>query len=176
VRNYNRQERAIKAKALPWKRWTAELADDLEAWLSKTVNVEGDINAARFGAGPFDMRFVRNYLRAQAEGTAEGINAATRADLAATDDTADVFSRARDSRAPTSGMGLATAATSFAATEAAKKTLDARNRTKTWLVTSSNSAHPELDGEVVPLGGTFSNGSEGPPADHPGCECVMEIS
>jgi hypothetical protein len=122
------------------------------------------------------MRFVRNYLHAQAVGTAEGINGATRADLALTDDVADVFSRARDSRAPTSGMGLATAAFSFAASEAAKQTPDARQRTKTWLVTSSNSAHPELDGETVPLGGTFSNGSEGPPADHPGCECCMEIS
>jgi HK97 family phage portal protein len=183
VRNYNRQERAFKSAwngkavdAARWDKFDAELAADLEAWISKSVEREGDINAARFGNGFFDMRQVRNYLAAQATGAAEGINGATRADLTSGLEPEDVFRRAKDQRAGAASMTLATAATAFAASEAAKQTPDAHQRTNTWIVTSANSAHPEMDGETVALGATFSNGTEGPPADHPGCECCMEIS
>lgn len=180
VRNFTRQEGAIRSKSADddrWRQWDAELTDDLEALLRKTVETEGDVAAARFGAGAFDTRQVQHYLHAQAEGSAKGINDATRAELADPDtDVATVYDRARDERATVAGMGFATAAAAFAAAEAAKQAPDAEHRVKTWVVTSDNSSHPEMDGETVPLGASFSNGADGPPADHPGCECLLTIT
>lgn len=174
-RYYARQERSVASKAVDSERWNRELADDLEKALTATVEREGDIAAQRLGQAGIDTRLVRNYLRAQAEDVAKSINATTQAELNEAD-AADVFKRARDERSAVAAMSLATAASTFAQLEAARQDPDAARRTKTWIVTSSNSAHPELDGEVVPLGASFSNGSDGPPADHPGCECVLELT
>lgn len=177
-RNYARQERAVQSKAAPsarWAQWDTELADDLEKILRKSVESEGDIAAQRLGGSAFDTREVSHYLRAQAEGVAKDINKTTREDLAGAE-ASDVFTRAKDERAPVAAMSLATAAAAFAVREAAKQSPDAQHRVKTWVVSSDNSAHPELDGETVPLGASFSNGADGPPADHPGCECVLEIT
>lgn len=52
---------------------------------------------------------------------------------------------------------------------------------KTWVVNSDNSRHPELDGETVPLFEAFSNGGQypGDPAldvsETAGCTCTMDI-
>jgi hypothetical protein len=74
-------------------------------------------------------------------------------------------------------MTMATSLSAFSAREAGKQAPDRDARVKTWIVTSSNSSHPELDGETVPLGAVFSNGEDGPPSsDHPGCQCLLEIS
>lgn len=182
VRHYERQERAIKSaergKAVPtsrWQKWDGELSDDLEELLRRTVETEGDVAAHRFGLAGFDTRLVRNYLRAQAEDVAKGINRATREALAGAE-AAEVFERAKSERAPVAALSIATTAATFAAREAAKQSPDADRRTKTWIVTTGNSFHPEMNGETVPLGSTFSNGADGPPADHPGCQCVMEIT
>jgi HK97 family phage portal protein len=183
TRFYGRQERtfaksARTQKAVPaarWEQWDSELADDLEALLAKTVEREGDVAAQRFGIGAFDTRLVRNYLRATAEDVAKSLNRKTREELAGAE-AADVFARAKSERAPVTAMGLATHMATFAVKEAAKQTPDASNRVKTWVVTSTDSEHPEMDGETVPLGSTFSNGAEGPPADHPGCQCILEVT
>lgn len=175
-RHYERQQRAITStsvKADRWVQWNAELADDLRAVLRRAVETEGDVAAARFGSA-FDTRLVTNYLQAMAEGAATDINRATREELADAD-AAAVFARASDVRAPVAGMSLATTASAFANREAAQQS-DTEHRVKTWVVTSDNSSHPEMSGETVPLGATFSNGAEGPPADHPGCECILEIT
>ena len=177
VRHYERQERAYKStsvKADRWVQWNAEMAGDLDALLRKSVETEGDVAAARFGS-TFDTRMVTNYLQAMAEGAATDINKTTREELA-TAEAADVFARAKDVRSVAGGMSLATAASAFANREAAKQSVDAEHRVKTWIVTAADSAHPEMNGETVPLGATFSNGADGPPADHPGCECILEIS
>ena len=177
VRHYERQERAYKStsvKADRWVQWNAEMAGDLDALLRKSVETEGDVAAARFGSS-FDTRLVTNYLQGMAEGAATDINKKTREELAVAS-TAEVFARAADVRAPAGGMSLATAASAFANREAARQASDTEYRVKTWVVTSDNSSHPEMNGETVPLGETFSNGADGPPADHPGCECLIEIT
>lgn len=179
--HYERQQRAIDSakgvknvKAARWVAWNAELADDLRAILRRSVEAEGDVAAARFGSS-FDTRLVTNYLQGMAEGAATDINKKTREELAVAS-TAEVFARAADVRAPAGGMSLATAASAFANREAARQASDTEYRVKTWVVTSDNSSHPEMNGETVPLGETFSNGADGPPADHPGCECLIEIT
>lgn len=46
-----------------------------------------------------------------------------------------------------------------------------------WQTTGQENVCPEcdaMDGETIPVGGTFSNGDEGPPA-HPACSCVAVL-
>jgi hypothetical protein len=107
-----------------------------------------------------------------AEDIAKETNATTKAQLAATDDVAATFD-ARRSESPSWAVGTASRGMSFAQMEAGKQAPGARM--KTWIVTASNSAHPELNGETVPLDQPFSSGSMGPPTEHPGCECLMEV-
>jgi HK97 family phage portal protein len=55
-------------------------------------------------------------------------------------------------------------------------------RSKVWVVTATNSRHPEMDGETVPLGTEFSNGGAWPgdPAlgadETAGCTCVLDFT
>lgn len=179
IRHYERQQRALKsAKAISDNRWaqlTAELADDLEALLGKSVQAEGDLSVIRFGGESFDLDQVRNYLQATALGVAEGTNEATREKLRELT-AAEVFADAIDHRAPDAGQNLGTKASSFAAIEAAKQAPGATDRVKTWIVTAADSAHPEMNGETVPLQQNFSNGRPGPPYEHPGCKCLLSIA
>lgn len=179
--HFERQQRAIDSakgvknvKASRWVAWNAEMTDDLLAILRRAVETEGDVAAARFGS-TFDTRMVTNYLQAKAEGAATEINRETRQMLAAAP-AAEVFAHAIAARAPASGMNLATSSSAFANSEAARQASDTEHRVKTWIVTSGNSAHPEMNGETVPLGETFSNGADGPPADHANCQCILEIT
>lgn len=54
--------------------------------------------------------------------------------------------------------------------------------TKTWIVNSGKSRHPEMDGETVGIDKTFSNGLSypGDPAGSPdetmGCQCTLEMN
>lgn len=55
-------------------------------------------------------------------------------------------------------------------------------RSKVWVVTSSNSRHPELDGETVPIGEDFSNGGAWPgdaagldQDQTAGCTCLLDF-
>ena len=173
-----RQERALRASkaATPpqrWAKWDKEFADDLEAQIARIVEREGDITAQRLGNLAFDSRVTKNYVRAMAEDIAKKTNAATKAAVGESDDIGAAFD---GRRAETGSWAVSTAsgASSFAQMEAAKQ--DSGPRFKTWVVTASNSAHPEMDGETVPLGETFSNGSDGPPAEHAGCACLLDIS
>ncbi len=171
-----RQEGAFRAKAsVPesrWRTWNQEFADDLEVEIRRIVEREGDLTAQRLGQLAFDARVTTNYVRAMAEGIAEQTNAVTRAQLAETDDVAATFD-SRRSESAAWALSTASSGIGFAQAEAAKQ--DSSPRMKTWVVVSDNSAHPEMDGETVPLDQPFSNGSYGPPAEHPGCECLMEV-
>lgn len=172
-----RQESAFRsAKAtVPsdrWEKWDKEFADDLEAEIKRIVEREGDLTAERLGQLAFDARVTKNYVRSMAEDIAKQTNAATKAQLAATEDVAATFD-ARRSESPSWAVGTASRGMSFAQLEAGKQAPGARM--KTWIVTASNSAHPELNGETVPLDQPFSSGSMGPPTEHPGCECLMEV-
>lgn len=178
-----RQESAYRsAKSISegrWAKWDKEFADDLEAQIGRIVEREGDVVARRLGMLAFDTRMTKNWTRAAAEQIAANANAKTReavesATKAAGEDDLEAAFAAR--RAETGSWATETAggAMTFAAIEAGEQ--DSSPRVKTWVVTDSNSAHPELNGETVPLGATFSNGREGPPYEHTGCKCLLEIS
>jgi hypothetical protein len=72
----------------------------------------------------------------------------------------------------------------FARTEAAKHSSDrdGRTRTKTWIVTSGKSRHPEMDGETVPVWESFSNGlawpgdGAGGADETAGCKCLLQLN
>jgi len=70
----------------------------------------------------------------------------------------------------------------FGVTEAARQN-GGKKATKTWIVTSSNprESHAAMDGETVPIDGTFSNGLDWPascgdPDEVAGCQCEVSVS
>lgn len=175
-----RQEAAIRSKAVEdgrWEKWDKEFADDLEVQIGRIVEREGDVTAQRLGMIAFDARVTKNWVRGVAESVAKNVNATTRSRLSATksaeDDVEATFETRRSESGPwateTASKGM-----TFGALEAAKQ--DAVPRVKTWVVIASDSAHPELNGQTVPLGETFSNGRDGPPYEHTGCKCLLEIT
>jgi len=176
----DRQQQTLKsrkyaAKAVADERWERELSDDLLQIAQRVVAKEGSMTAARLGMDDFDLARTEAYLRTVSRGKAREITAALRDRLNA-GEPSEVFEEARTADAPRAAQTLATTFAAFAVTEAGQQSPDAERRMKTWVVTSGNSAHPELDGETVPLGASFSNGADGPPADHPGCQCELEIT
>ena len=58
---------------------------------------------------------------------------------------------------------------------------DGRERSKTWVVTSRKSRHPEMNGETVGIGETFSNGAAWPGDsaagvdEVAGCQCMVDL-
>ena len=173
-----RQEASYKSTkaAVPdsrWEKWDQEFADDLEAELKRIIEREGDVTAERLGMLAFDARVTKNYVRAMAEDVAKNTNATTKAAVAASEDVEATFAQRRGESESWSAQ-TASKAMNFSALEAAKQSDEPR--LKTWLVTASNSAHPEMNGQTVPVGETFSNGRDGPPYEHGGCKCLLEIT
>jgi hypothetical protein len=123
---------------------------------------------------------------------AEEINRHTLADLRAAiaeaDDpiaaARDVFDQAAGGRADMLGLSRATTVINWSRGEAGRQSVEAdgRPRTKTWVVTSSRSRHPQWNGDTVPVGDLFSNGGDYPGdyvlgvADAAGCHCLMELA
>lgn len=172
-------ERSLKSKRMDAKavaddRWERNLTKRLERIGRRLVRREGEITAARL-ASAFDAAVTDEYVRTVAANKSTQIVEAVRANLRASEDVGKVFRQGRESDAPRAALTLATALNTFATKEAASQSPDAESRMKTWIVTSTASDHPEMDGESVGLGETFSNGEDGPPADHPGCQCLLEI-
>lgn len=172
-------ERSLKSKGMDAKavnddRWNERLAKELELAARRHVQREGEITAARL-ASSFDMSQTKNYLRTVSSNKAREIVEALQIALASAASSAEIFKTGRDVAAPRAAMTFATSLNKFATKEAGEQDPNSELRSKTWIVTSSNSDHPEMDGESVPLGETFSNGEDGPPADHPGCQCLLEI-
>jgi HK97 family phage portal protein len=192
-------------------RWNTELRDDLLA-LAHTMaeDVAGPV-ADDFG-GTFDVSLAEAWLTENARIAAENVNEATRRSLedalsaptssgtrsrkatattpvAPADDEEDdvdplelvagIFAVAASSRAEQIAVSRVTSVGNFARHEAAKQ---AGAGSKTWVVNSTNSRHPELDGETVPIGDTFSNGAlwPGDPSlsddDRAGCVCSLELN
>lgn len=176
----SRQERTLKSrqmdsKAVADERWERELTDDLIKSARRAVAREGGVAAARIGLADIDLKRVEHYLRTFSEEKAKQIVQALRERLA-DGEAAEVFAQAKDVDAPRAADTFATSMAAFAVREAGQQSPDAEQRLKTWIVTSGNSAHPELNGQSVPLGEEFSNGASGPPADHPGCQCIIELT
>ncbi len=164
-----------------WGQWDREFADDLEVQIGRIIEREGDVVAQRLGMLAFDTRRTKSWTRAAAEEIAANANAKTREAVERTTkavEEGDELEAAFANRRVETGSwatGVAGSAMNFAAIEAGKQ--DGIPRLKTWLVAeAANSAHPEMDGQTVPLEQPFSNGRQRPPYEHTGCKCLLEIS
>lgn len=168
-------------------RWNRELADDL-ADVARTIALDtaGKVYAAAaLDADDATVAPMRKWLNAKAQAQAEAINTATlelvKAALLEDDPEAALIRELVDnavSRAAALGSGFATNVTGFAAVDTARAV---GYGTKEWVVTSAKSRHPELNGERVPIGETFSNGARWPgdytagPDEAAGCACALVI-
>lgn len=182
---FTRQEQAIvsaKAAKVDRDRWDRELTADLYLLATQTARQTGKL-AARQLNGVYDEQQTFAYLATNARISAESINRHTFDDLEEADDARDVFEVAKGSRAEQLGLGRATTVINFARTEAGKQSqvADGRERTKTWVVTSSKSRHPEMSGETVAVSENFSNGlawpgdGSGSVAEVAGCQCLLQM-
>jgi HK97 family phage portal protein len=175
MRFYRRQHRSLGSKAsVPFdsERWNRELSADLNKLLSGIVETEGGIYVARLLGGNFDMKRVRNYLRAMAEGVAQGLNDVTEADIQRMG-VDDAMARAMGGqRVDPASASIAGNATRFARVSASEQSPGHEHRMKTWVADTAR--HAEFDGETVGIGEQFSAGFE--PGSAPNCRCSMTIS
>jgi HK97 family phage portal protein len=175
-RNYARQHQSLKDVRKGRKgvfdvdRWDRELSEDIHRSVRSIVEREGGLYVARLTGDDFDMRQVENYLKAMAQGTAEGLNRVTKQDIAEMG-VEDALGRARGQRAEVAAAAIGTRATMFARQEAAKQAPSPELRTKTWV--SNTDRHSELSGVTVPLNSSFG-GLE--PGSAPNCRCTAVIS
>jgi HK97 family phage portal protein len=169
-RHFNRLERSLRAKAgkADWNRWDREFADDIHSTVQQIVDKEGEIYAFKLG-GAFDMARVKNYLRAMAEGAAEGINAKIREEIDAMGLDGALDQRA--SHVESAGAGLGAGATRWAREEAARQSPGTEHRVKVWIANTNR--HAEFAGDTVPLGDDWPAGFA--PGAAPGCACSMAI-
>lgn len=196
-KTFERQSRSILSVAgaskgakasIDWDRYDRELHDDLLDLSQKVVDENGK-RAARQIGGTYDGAAAKNYLDESSKWAAENVNRQTREEVAAAADDrealAAVFEKATTSRSSELGLGRATAMINFGRTEAAAQTATATptgKATKTWVVTSAKSRHPEMDGETVPIEDTFSNGlaypgdpGAGDAGEVAGCQCLVDV-
>ena len=140
-------------------RWDRELAQDLRPVMELIVTSEATRKATRLG-GDYDPKLHQHYLDEVAKGSAKGLNNMVDQTLEVhADDPSAAFEEAMPTIGAKFSLGLATGLFSFARQEAAKQN---GGGSKTWIVTSSRSRHPEMNGETVPIGETFSNGHDLP--------------
>lgn len=181
---FKRQRQAVKSSgSFDVRRWDGELFSELLPMHVATTTAHADLVAEGLGA-TFDADQVQRYLRKAAASDARGVNRTTQQrTIAAVDagaeDTEEAFDAANAYRVGLLAVTYATQYGMFGAHEAAQQ---GGARVKVWHVTSDNSRHPELDGESVPIDGTFSNGASypGDPAagddQSAGCRCVIEYT
>ncbi len=169
-RHLTRLERSLKrAKASPdWNRWDREFSDDVHKLVEDVVEAEGTLYGFKLG-GSFDMRRVQNYLRAMAEGAAEGINSKIREEI---DDLGleDAMSK-RPQHVASAGAALGAGAIRWAREEAARQSPGYEHRTKSWIADTAR--HSEFDGTTVGIGDLWPSGFA--PGTAPGCRCSMSI-
>ena len=178
ARHFDRQ--AAATGALDAGRWNRELARDLTGLHGITAEDLGDLVAERFAVS-WEPERMSAYVAEVARVDAEGVNATTERRVAKSVaegvDRAEAFSTATAFRVASLGLTYATRLGMFGQTEAATQSGIAE---KVWLVTSSKSRHPNMNGEAVGVGETFSNGGAypGDPAlgadETSGCTCIMD--
>jgi len=169
-RHFNRLGRSLRSKAgrADWERWDREFSDDIHKLVQDIVEKEGTIYAFKLG-GEFDMRRVMDYLRAMAEGAAEGIDRKIREEI---DDLGlDEALARRDRHVESTGAGLGAGATIWARMEAARQSPDTEHRVKIWVPDTQR--HAEFGGQTVPLGDPWPAGFA--PGTAPGCKCTAAI-
>jgi HK97 family phage portal protein len=170
-RHFGRLERSLRQKAgqADWNRWNREFADDLHKTVADIVEKEGTIYAFKLG-GVFEMARVAHYLKAMAEGAAEGINDTVRQEI---DDLGlDGALGKRSQHVESAGTGFGAGATRWAREEAARQSPGTENRVKTWIPNTQR--HAEFAGDTVALGEDWPAGFA--PGSAPGCSCTASIS
>jgi hypothetical protein len=169
-RHYSRLARSLKAKAsnTDWNRWDREFSDDLNGLLDRIVELEGSLYALKLG-GQFDMGRVVNYVRAMAEGAAEGINGKIREEIDQLG--LDGALSRRGQHVDSAGAGFGAAATRWAREEAARQSPGTEQRVKIWIADTAR--HEEFAGLTVPLGADWPSGFA--PGGAPGCRCSQAI-
>lgn len=167
MREKSRQ--SVKATADDWRRWDKELSRDLHAALEAVVAAEGAIYVFKLLGDDFDMRRVKNYLLATADGAAGAINDNFKAEI---DDLGqeEAFAR-RGQHVASAGASLGASAIRFAREEAAKQSPDYEQRVKTWIPNTQR--HAAFGGQTVPVGAPWPAGFA--PGSPPGCQCSMSI-
>jgi HK97 family phage portal protein len=177
-------------------RWNEALTKQLYAVAMKVNADLGGQQIDELGLpDPFDPEGNAEYLQAVMATRAASINSTTKAQL---DDVlqraadgeedaptpADVFETAMGDRSITGAQTIMTTVAGIAMEEAGRQAevQTGGQATKTWVVNSTNSRHPEMDGETVPLNEDFSNGAAWPgdsvlgPDETAGCTCDLVIS
>jgi len=197
---YRRQSRVVlsqlgsKADTAWWdsERWNAELRDDLYR-LALQVNDEvGTEVFTDIGLpDPFDAEANADLLLEVVTSRAEWINETTKAAIvdalsrAGEEDAptpADVFKDAEQNRAGLNAVTLCTTFAAIASKEAGRQAAPEGGATKTWVVQSKNSRHPEMNGQTVGIEEKFSNGADWPgdavlgPDETSGCHCELVIN
>lgn len=168
-------------------RWNAELETDLLGAALDLAAGYGPAVASALGADPAELTFdvLIPWLAESSRIAAENINVTTRnalEDALLEDEPAEavrtLFANAESSRAETAAVSRFTAVAGFVATDTAERV---GRTSKVWVVTSSNSRHPQLDGETTPIGEAFSNGLQYPgdptgSADETAhCTCLLDF-
>jgi len=161
-------------------RFEAEIASDLRPVLERVVVAEGTRKAAQLGAD-FDPAFVQNYLDAGSKAIGQAAAVEAEKSVARHRDATDDGAALKLSLAGIAtrlGVTNASSLVSFAREAAGKQ---AGITSKTWVVTSDNSRHPDWDGMTAELGKEFDNGllypgdPRGEAFDTSFCLCVLDI-
>jgi HK97 family phage portal protein len=193
---FERQGRSVASAGGDWDdaRWNKELADELAAVNVLAATAAGRQTLEALGLDPaaYDEELTLAWLRANAEGSAETINETTRGEVqaaVAADDTGDagktvaaLFTGMIAARAVQVARTQVTAMAGFGSREAVQQS--GVKASKTWDVRSSKprKSHARMNGETVPVGELFSNGSRWPgdsklhPDERSGCTCEMTIT
>jgi hypothetical protein len=177
-RHFNRLERGLNETAGrkatgrrrrdDWQKWETALADDMNKLVKSIVDTEGSIYAFKL-AGHFDMGQVANYLKAMADGAAQGFNDKIHEEVDANG--VDWAMGRRAQHVESAGAGLGAAATRWAREEAARQSPGAEHRVKVWIPDTDR--HAEFGGDTVALGDDWPAGFA--PGSAPGCRCSMAI-
>jgi hypothetical protein len=155
-RHLGRLERSLKSRkaATDWDRWDREFSDDVHKLVEDIVEAEGTLYAFKLG-GSFDMRRVKNYLRAMAEGAAEGINDKVREEVDSLG--LDAAMARKQAHVESAGAGLGSGAIRWSREEAARQSPDFEHRVKTWIPDTQR--HAEFGGQTVAIGDPWPAGS-----------------
>jgi hypothetical protein len=192
ARFFTRQGASVKAsKSWDEDRWNKELAAELYAVNVLISTSAGRKTLERLGlpSDRYDKDATVEWLKANAEGVAGGINGRTGAEVGAALEAPnpnealdDLFTGYVAVRAAQVAETHTTGVSGFATNEAARQV--GMRGTKTWTTNSGNprSTHAALSGQTVPIDGLFSNGAKWPgdivlPADErAGCKCSLSIT
>lgn len=182
----------IASNALDWWDelfWNEMLAAAIAAVGLKVSTSSGRKTLREHDLPPdwYDVARTEDWIAEVAAVRAGWMNDTTRDGLSAAKTSADpvdaassVFGWAIDNRSISIGATLVTMFAGFGTIEAVKQTNNGRG-TKTWLVNSSHSRHPQLHRQTRDLSERFSNGADWPGdpgagvAQAAGCLCGVEV-